>query len=281
MSALSLADIELSLADIKLSLADIKRERDNLLSRQASNEDSWNKFNASPEVPPAQRETKTLDEWTAFLSKWYEGTKTSIARALENLREKEARLREQESRLREQESRLREQKELREKEERESQEPSMKLARFGKKLDAVGWSEPEPNLMDMSQTMSMCQSAYAYDFRKNHRDMLMNALRPPRQLYPFSSMAMAMRDQPSMYAPLAKAQLVRLPKSYEDKTPKRRNKLKTMGSLRTLLIDRLIPPKEVGRYGKHTMSKGGMHKSRSKSKCRSKSKSKSRHRHRG
>ena len=257
-----------------LSLADIEQERNKLLSRLERNEKSWQEFLASPEVPLAQRGIKTLDEWTAWKRNMYEGTKTDIARALERLREKEARLREQESRLREQEPRLREQKELREKEERESQEPSMKLARFRKKLDAVGWSEPE--LMDMSQAMSMYQSASVYDFRKNHRDMLMNALRPPRQLFPFSSMAMAMRDQPSMYAPLAKAQLVRLPKSYEDKTPKRRNKLKTMGSLRTLLIDRLIPPKEVGRYGKHTMSKGGMHKSRSKSKCRSRSRSKSR-----
>jgi hypothetical protein len=173
------------------------------------------------------------------------------------------------------EARLREQKELREREERESQEPSMKLARFRKKLDMYGQCEPE---LDIRCGDIMKGSAYMSKFRDDHQKRLMNALRPPRQLYPFSSMAMAMRDQPSMYAPLVKAQLVRRPNN----TPKHITKLKTMDSLRTMLIDRLIPPEEFGKYGKHNISKGGMHKSRSKtrsksrSKCRSKSKSKCR-----
>ena len=77
-----------------LSLADIKRERDNLLSRQASNEKWWNEFNASPAVPLAQQPLgTTIDEWTARMRNMYEGTKTDIARALEKLREQEARIR--------------------------------------------------------------------------------------------------------------------------------------------------------------------------------------------
>jgi hypothetical protein len=74
-----------------LSLVDIERERNKLLSRQASNEKSWQEFLASPEVPPPKRGNTTLEQWTAWRRNWYEGTKTDIAEALERLREKELR----------------------------------------------------------------------------------------------------------------------------------------------------------------------------------------------
>jgi hypothetical protein len=73
-------------------MSTLSLERNELLSRQASNE----KFKASTEVPLAHR-GKTLEEWTVWKKNWYEGTKTDIARAFEKLREKEARLRQQEA----------------------------------------------------------------------------------------------------------------------------------------------------------------------------------------
>ena len=73
-----------------LSLADIERERNKLLSRQASNDKSWREFLASPEVPLAQRGIKTLEQWTAMRRNMYEGTKASIAESILRLGEQSA-----------------------------------------------------------------------------------------------------------------------------------------------------------------------------------------------